>query len=145
MKSFSLNPNINHHIKPFRDRKLGQVESFDLVMYKYIPLKYVLNMLDTKAIRFDNIMKWEDVYENFVDKEDIYLINSKCNDIPHSIYFGQSWTVQEESDAMWRIYSPDQKSVRVKTIYPLIFGVCGSWNHLHKDNPMWHTDMISTG
>ena len=58
------NPRIIHHIKPFRDRKLGRVESFNLVMYKYIWLEYVLNMLETGLIRFDNIKKWEDVYEN---------------------------------------------------------------------------------
>ena len=58
------NPSIIHHIKPFRDRKLGRVESFNLVMYKYIWLEYVLNMLETGLIRFDNIKKWEDVYEN---------------------------------------------------------------------------------
>ena len=39
-----FNPDLNHHIKPFRERKLGRVESFDLVMYKYIPLRYVLSM-----------------------------------------------------------------------------------------------------
>ena len=64
-----MNPPIIHHIKPFRDRKLGQLESFDLVMYKYIRLDYVLNMLETKKLRLYNIKKWEDVYENFVDKE----------------------------------------------------------------------------
>lgn len=140
----SLNPNIIHHIKPFRDRKLGRMESYDLVMYKYIPLKYVLNMFDNKVIRFDNIRKWEDVYENFVDKENIQLQNSTRSDIPRSQYFGQSWTVQEESDAMWRIYSPTRQSVRVKTVYPLIFGGCSSWNSKNKDNPMWTTiDYVS--
>ena len=61
----SLNPHITHHIKPFRDRKLGRIESMDLVMYKYIPLKYVLNMLETGKFRFDNIKKWEDVDSNY--------------------------------------------------------------------------------
>lgn len=140
----SLNPNITHHVKPFRDRKLGRMESYNLVMYKYIPLKYVLNMFETKVIRFDNIKKWEDVYENFVDKEDIHLLNSKRDDIFRSTYYGQSWTVQEESDAMWRIYSPKRLSVRVMTAFPLIFGVCGSWNEKHGDAPMWPTiDYVS--
>ena len=49
----SFNPDINHHIKPFRDRKLGRAESFDLVMYKYIRLEYVINMLDTGVFRFE--------------------------------------------------------------------------------------------
>ena len=74
--SNSLTPHITHHIKPFIDRKLGRIESMNLVMYKYIPLKYVLNMLETGMFRFDNIKKWEDVYENFVDKEDVNFLNS---------------------------------------------------------------------
>ena len=102
----SLNPNITHHIRPFRNRKLGRIESMDLVMYKYIKLDYVLNMLETGKFRFDNIKKWEDVYENFVDKEDVNLLNStKDGNMLGSTLFGQSWTTQEESDAMWRIYS----------------------------------------
>lgn len=52
------NQSVNHHIKPFRDRKLGQIESFNLVMYKYIRLEYVLKMLDTIVLRLDNIKKW---------------------------------------------------------------------------------------
>lgn len=131
-----FNPDINHHIKQFRERKLGRVESFDLVMYKYIPLKYVLNMLETGKFRFDNIKKWEDVYENFVDKEEICLLNSKRDKMYGRACYGQSWTEQEESDAMWRIYSPAKNAVRVKTVYPLIYNVSGEWNDNHKDNPI---------
>ena len=112
---------VNHHIKPFRDRKLGQIESFDLVMYKYIRLEYVLKMLETRALRLDNIKKWEDVYENFVDKEDINLLNSSREKMMPTVYYGQSWTTREESDAMWRIYSNAGSAVRVKTVYPLLF------------------------
>lgn len=132
-----FNMGINHHIKPFRNRKLGQMGSFDLVMFKYIPLRYVLNMLETRKLRFDNIEKWEDVYENFVDKEDISLLNSKQEKMTSRVYYGQSWTVQEESDAMWRIYSGDKQSVRVMTTYPLIHRIFTDWNHQHRDNIIW--------
>lgn len=132
-----FNMGINHHIKPFRNRKLGQMGSFDLVMFKYIPLRYVLNMLETRKLRFDNIEKWEDVYENFVDKEDIDLLNSKHEKMTSRVYYGQSWTAQEESDAMWRIYSGDKQSVRVMTTYPLIHRIFTDWNHQHLDNIIW--------
>lgn len=132
----SLNPHITHHIKPFRDRKLGRIESMDLVMYKYIPLKYVLNMLETGKFRFDNIKKWEDVYENFVDKEEINLLNSaKDGIVLGSTLFGQSWTTQEESDAMWRIYSNAGSAVRVQTVYPLLFHIMVEWMTNHKETP----------
>ena len=114
---------IVHHIKPFRERKLGRRESYDLVMYKYIPLEYVLNMLETKVMRFDNIKRWEDVYENFVNNEEIRLLKSSKEEMFPSVYYGQSWTVQEESDAMWRIYSRDKNAVRVQTVYPLMYSV----------------------
>lgn len=136
----NFNPDINHHIKPFRERKLGRMESFDLVMYKYIPLKFVLNMLETGKMRFDNIKKWEDVYENFVDKEEISLLNSKRDKMFGRACYGQSWTEQEESDAMWRIYSRgNHSSVRVMSVYPLIYNVFGDWSEKHKDNPIWPT------
>lgn len=135
----NINQNINHHIRPFRDRKLGQIESFNLVMYKYIRLEYVLKMLETKVLRLDNIEKWEDVYENFVDKEDINLLNSSLKVMMPSVYYGQSWTTREESDAMWRIYSNRGSAVKVKTVYPLLFGALANWNKKHKDDIIWPT------
>ena len=145
INSNDFNPNINHHIKAFRNRKLGRTESFDLVMYKYIRLEYVLDMLDTHVLRFNNINKWDDVYENFVDKEDLNLLNSKHEDMSARVVFGQSWTTCEESDAMWRIYSKDDKSaVRVMTVYPLFVQTLLEWNEKHKDNILFETtDYVS--
>lgn len=130
------NPIINHHIKPFRNRKLGRFESFDLKMYKYIRLEYVLNMLETRKFRFDSIRKWEDVYENFVDKEEVKVLNSKHGDINCGELYGQSWTVQEESDAMWRIYSDRGSAVRVMTMYPLLNKMFYEWNS-KQTNHIW--------
>ena len=86
-------------------------------------------MLETKVLRLDNIKKWEDVYENFVDKEDINLLNSSREEMMPTVYYGQSWTTREESDAMWRIYSNAGSAVRVKTVYPLLFCALGDWNY----------------
>lgn len=133
------NKAIVHHIKPFRNRKLGRMESFNLVMYKYIRLDYVLNMLDTKKLRFDNIKRWEDVYENFVDKEEIILLNSEREEMHSRVYYGQSWTAQEESDAMWRIYSHAGQVVKVMTVYPLLFHVLGQGIDKNRDNKLWPT------
>jgi len=30
-------------------------------------------------------------------------------------YYGQCWSMSKDSDAMWRIYSPDKRSVRIRT------------------------------
>lgn len=136
-------PIINHHIKPFRNRTLGRLESFDLKMYKYIRLDYVLNMLETRKLRFDSIKKWEDVYENFIDKEDVKLLNSKRDHIYSGELYGQSWTVQEESDAMWRIYSDSGSAVRVMTVYPLLIKMFYEWNSSHSDDLWPMIDYVS--
>ena len=79
-------------------------------------------MLTNQTMVFNNINKWEDVYENFVQKEHITLLNSNHGTISKFAYYGQSWTSLEESDAMWRIYShpKDNYAVKVKTVYPKI-------------------------
>jgi len=33
----------------------------------------------------------------------------------HECYFGQCWTLHTESDALWRIYSPDHSGILVRT------------------------------
>lgn len=122
MGHYKLNPDIIHHIVPIRDNKLKRKDTFDLDMYKYIPLNFVLKMLEKKTMVFNNVDKWEDVYENFVQKENIMLLNSKRDNLLQLPYYGQSWTSLEESDAMWRIYShpKDNYAVKVKTVYPKI-------------------------
>lgn len=45
--------------------------------------------------------KWEDPFENFILRAD-------------KIY-GQCWTLQTASDAMWRIYSPNADAVRIRS------------------------------
>ena len=89
----------------------------DSSIYKYIPLEYVLKMIENKSIRFNKVNTWEDVFENYFLKQDFWTkkgIYIGSSDISDRIY-GQSWTLIEESDAMWRIYSPLKNSLRVKT------------------------------
>jgi hypothetical protein len=60
--------------------------------------------------------KWDDPFENFIltravaAKQGMYPnINVQAN------FYGQCWTELKESDAIWRIYSPDKNGVKVKT------------------------------
>lgn len=88
----------------------------DKSLYRIIAFDSLLQMLTEKKNTLVNISKWEDVYENFMLKENFLYkgkINSKTDFT--SQYFGQCWTTKATSDAMWRIYSPDKKCVRIKT------------------------------
>lgn len=45
--------------------------------------------------------KWQDPFENFILRADRV--------------YGQCWTLQTASDAMWRIYSPNAEAVRIRS------------------------------
>ena len=94
-------------------------------LYKYIKLKYLKPLIKNKKLRIDTISKWGDPYENFFLKSkfftdaDFYKEEVKVNResiINHT--YGQSWTLIEESDAMWSIYSNkediDETAIRIK-------------------------------
>ena len=75
-------------------------------IYKYIPLKYIINMYITKRIVVNSVTNWEDVYENYFLKQNLLLNGKPINtDEVCTNTYGMSWTSLKENDAMWRIYS----------------------------------------
>lgn len=104
--------------------------NLDTPIYKFIPYKY-LSVLIQGGLYINKVSSWEDVYENFLFKESFRLEDNTSIDAKDltSGIFGQSWTSEDETDAMWRIYS-DVKSkdigncaVRVKTTARKLFDV----------------------
>lgn len=61
---------------------------------------------------------WEDPYENFFEKCKFKLPTGEAVNVTAVLqrFFGQCWTNQpEETDATWRIYSPKNEGVRVRS------------------------------
>ncbi len=82
-----------------------------------MPLRYFLSTIKRRMLYLPRVSKWDDPYELFLFKQK--FINSHGVQMDtisqaHRIY-GQCWTTSRDSDAMWRIYSPDKMSVRIKT------------------------------
>lgn len=105
-------------IKWVNEEQGSTPQNYDI--YKIIPLKYLFAWLKSQRIRFDQIAKWDDVYELFLFKQKYFSKVSNqtlpvdMDAVSHAIY-GQSWSLQKESDALWRIYSPDHLSVKIHT------------------------------
>jgi len=79
-------------------------------IYKYFPLKYLVSLLESRYLFFNKITSWEDPYENFFLKQvftrtDGTLIDREIIEKCFNGFYGQCWTKEPESDAMWRIYS----------------------------------------
>lgn len=95
-------------------------------IYKYIPFKYVLNMIKTQKLYICEVKQWKDTYENFLLKQKFKYknITLKADNVIDHIY-GQCWTSLNESDAMWRIYSSplniDDTAIKIKTTAQKLF------------------------
>ena len=106
----------------FKKQRMNGLDGQNYV-YKYIKLKYLKPLIKNKKLRIDKVSQWDDPYENFFLKSNFYTyasfykknIQVHTDDIINRTY-GQSWTMIEESDAMWRIYSnkDDIKNIAVK-------------------------------
>lgn len=88
----------------------------DKALFRILPFDALLQMLNEKENTLVRTSMWEDVYENFIFKEEI-IFKGKAHSVESlaSRCYGQCWTTKMSSDALWRIYSPDKKSVRIKT------------------------------
>lgn len=110
---FTLNPD---------DIKVTELGG-DKALYRIIPFDILLQMLSERAITLVNTYRWDDVYENFIMKYDFIQHGKR---IPvhfmEDRFYGLCWSNRMSSDALWRIYSPDKKSVRIKTTVGKIFG-----------------------
>ena len=95
----------------------------DTPIYKYMPFNYTVAMIQNRQLVLDKVSTWQDVYENFMLKQDCYLNDGTPVDVINQAngIYGQCWTVRAESDAMWRIYSPNKDAIRIKTTVGKLF------------------------
>lgn len=90
-------------------------------IYQILPERYLECIIKARKLRFGNVFEsWEDPYELFFYKQNILFENSSLHDSMINIakhHYGQCWSSLRDSDAMWRIYSSDKHSVRVRTTF----------------------------
>lgn len=86
-------------------------------IYRVMPVERLLQLIHDKRNILVHPSKWDDPFENFFLKSKFtYNGISVGVDQLRSEIFGQCWTLNEqETDALWRIYSPEKNGVRVKS------------------------------
>ena len=91
-------------------------KNYDVPIYRFIPLDRLFQILDNKQLTISQTKLWEDTYENFLTKARFKIGNISTSLIDFlPAFYGQCWTLQKETDALWRIYSNDKKGIRIKT------------------------------
>lgn len=86
-------------------------------IYKFMALDYTLSMVKKRLLTIGRISSWPDVYENYMLKHKYMTSDGRDVGVMHLAngIYGQCWTVLPESDALWRIYSQNKDSIRIKT------------------------------
>lgn len=106
-----LTKNAKVAIKERFDKINAELDS--LPLFKYIDIRNLAFWLKAKRLFWDRVSdKWEDPYENYFLQEKFVLLDGTPIEAKDNIpgVFGQSWTTREETDAMWRIYSKEDKT-----------------------------------
>lgn len=89
---------------------------YEKPIFRFIPFDRLTDILINNATYISPVTSWEDTYENWLIKASF---KSKSTRISFkeflSGYFGQCWTTSKETDALWRIYSADKNSVKIKS------------------------------
>jgi hypothetical protein len=107
----------------------------DQFIYRIISLDGMFELFSTKKNVLVSPKKWDDPFENFILKSKAKLPNGEIVDFGfRDDWFGQCWTRHKASDAMWRIYSPNSKGVRIRTTIPKLAqslaGQLGKWQRI---------------
>ncbi len=104
------------------------LDEIDLKQHVYRTISYerLIELFTSKKNTLVKPNLWEDTFENFILKSK--LINEIGEQIEYDVHermYGQCWTLEESSDAMWRIYSPDKSGIRIRTtIEKLLDSLC---------------------
>jgi hypothetical protein len=106
------------------DRNVLDILDLDLPVWRIVPMDRFLGMLVTKKDTLSNPGTWDDKYESLVlhraTIEDRHGQAISLDNFAER-WFAQCWCKLEESDAMWRIYSPDRRGVRVASTIRRVF------------------------
>jgi hypothetical protein len=96
----------------YLDVPVSRVDGF---VYRVIKTCRLFDLLSGRENVLVKPKLWDDPFENFILRSH-YIRKGEPVIIGHrDHFFGQCWTLQTASDAMWRIYSPDSRGLRIRT------------------------------
>ena len=83
--------------------KLPHTMSRTAALYRILSFEHLVDLFESQTLYFSSPKNWEDPFEKI-------LVHRRSRAM-----FAQCWCKKAVSDAMWRIYSNNKTSVRIKT------------------------------
>lgn len=85
-------------------------------IYRIVSVERLFELFENRQNVLTKPKKWDDPFENFILRARMRLQTGQLAQFSfHDQFYGQCWTLQTASDAMWRIYSPDRNAVRIRS------------------------------
>ena len=91
-------------------------DDLDKQIYRIISFERLLELFVSGKNTLVKPSEWSDTFENFILKSKVRLRSGEIIQYNYfSRIYGQCWTLHRASDAMWQIYSPNKKNLRIRT------------------------------
>lgn len=98
----------------FSREEENKLLSGEQLVHRIFPFDRFIDLIRSRNLAFVKPKLWKDPYENLMNRP-IRMGDGKTIQVPHYAdnLFAQCWSLEYESDAMWRIYSGDERGVLV--------------------------------
>jgi len=108
---------------------LGELKCGDPI-YRIFSYQRFVEMICRKRLTLATPALWDDPFENFLLKSKVDMGDGTVAglDMVASRWYGQCWTTEKDSDALWRIYSHTKCGIRVKTTAGKLFNALYKFN-----------------
>ena len=99
------------------------ITDWDLTIYRVFSMHWFSDLITNNRNGLVNPAFWEDPFENFFLQNNAVTRSGELVSMEtlRESWYGQCWTRNRDSDAMWRIYSPKNDGVRVTTTIRKLF------------------------
>ena len=85
-------------------------------IYRIFPQDRFFRIFEEKKNALLRPNKWQDPFENVFLQSRVKFPNGETESfVFHHDVYGQCWTLERSSDAMWQIYSTNRDAIRVRT------------------------------
>lgn len=112
---------------------IGKIDQ-DTKIYKILKRDYFFELFEDKKNALVLPSSWQDPFENVILKAEVRTARGEIGKFSfHDDVYGQCWTLDTASDAMWQIYSDKKNAVRVRTtvgrLIDSLHAAHGNWAH----------------
>jgi hypothetical protein len=96
----------------------------NLPIYRVVPAWRFAEILVTRKLVLTRPDLWDDPFENILLKTQLELPDGTPVGLDGVMgaFYGQCWSLHEETDAMWRIYAPGRDGVTLRTTIAKLMG-----------------------